>query len=185
MKRRFGWSSQTLFDHDQRQPHRRYEWWASLPTVFVNNLSKRVSKRALWEVFNHYGTVMDVFVKFHSRKPFTFAFIRFKLESDCQRAVVEVNNNAQRTRGDRTYKEVLMGNVNDTGAFVPPGECLKGAESTEARPCLKESVEEASFNFELKENDVNWLEFVIIGRLKENMDWRYVAKLMSENDVPC
>ncbi|XVF47771.1 hypothetical protein PTKIN_Ptkin03bG0137100 [Pterospermum kingtungense] len=58
-----------------------------LPAVLVNNLSRRVSKRALWEVFNQYGAVMDIFISFCSRKPSTFAFVRYRWESECCRAI--------------------------------------------------------------------------------------------------
>ncbi|KAK8652336.1 hypothetical protein V6N13_061356 [Hibiscus sabdariffa] len=38
-------------------------------TTFVDNLSRRVLRGALWEVFNHYGKVIRVFISMAKKKP--------------------------------------------------------------------------------------------------------------------
>ncbi|XVE85972.1 hypothetical protein DITRI_Ditri17bG0134800 [Diplodiscus trichospermus] len=68
------------------------DWRASLFTVFINNLSRRVSRRALWEVFSIYGRVLDVFINFKSRKPATYAFVRYKTVKERMRTIAERNN---------------------------------------------------------------------------------------------
>ncbi|KAK8621332.1 hypothetical protein V6N13_067767 [Hibiscus sabdariffa] len=65
-------------------------------TAFVDNLSRRVSRGALWEVFSHYGKVIRVFISMAKKKPrykeTTFAFVRFAKEKDMYRAIEKMNN---------------------------------------------------------------------------------------------
>ncbi|XVF06595.1 hypothetical protein REPUB_Repub06bG0062500 [Reevesia pubescens] len=71
-----------------------FDWRSSLHSVFVENLSSRISRGALWEAFNTYGRVVDVFIpkSFPGRdRSFTFAFVRFKLESEAMKAIKEGN----------------------------------------------------------------------------------------------
>ena len=52
-------------------------------TIFMGNLSKRVSRRALWEAISEYGKVVDVYIPRANNRPakgYTFAFVRYKLE---------------------------------------------------------------------------------------------------------
>ncbi|XVF15206.1 hypothetical protein REPUB_Repub09cG0130500 [Reevesia pubescens] len=75
--------------------HGRSDWRSKLYTIFVGNLSVRVSKGALWEAFCGYGRVMDVYIPSSNRhgksKSFTFAFVRYKFYDEMQRAIVEGN----------------------------------------------------------------------------------------------
>ncbi|XVE72809.1 hypothetical protein DITRI_Ditri11bG0068500 [Diplodiscus trichospermus] len=58
-------------------------------SVLVDNLSVRVPKSALWEVFNVYGTVVDVYINspksWRLRRGITFTFIRYRTSSKMQR----------------------------------------------------------------------------------------------------
>ena len=47
---------------DQRRKEAISNWRSSLFTVFVDNLSHRVPKGALWEVFCEYGNMVDVYI---------------------------------------------------------------------------------------------------------------------------
>ncbi|XVF60057.1 hypothetical protein PTKIN_Ptkin08bG0012300 [Pterospermum kingtungense] len=122
-KRHFPKSSQYFLDRIQTR--NTDEWRSRFPTVFINNLSRRVSKSTLWEAFNQYGVVMDVFISFRSSKPLTFAFMRYIWESECHRAVVNGNQriidgriiSIRRARYWWTYRknplgEALVGNSN-------------------------------------------------------------------------
>ncbi|XVE63687.1 hypothetical protein DITRI_Ditri07aG0039900 [Diplodiscus trichospermus] len=89
------------FGGEQMPPRYRREglsedWRANLFSIFVDSLSRRVSKVALWEAFNNYGRVMDVyihsFVKGNREKETTFAFVRYKFEAEMIR-VIEGGNN--------------------------------------------------------------------------------------------
>ena len=79
-------------------PHRKatsVDWRSSLLSIFVGNLSNRVSKSALWEAFLEYGRVVDVYIPRFSKsspKGYTFAFVRYKSESDMRKAIVFGNN---------------------------------------------------------------------------------------------
>ncbi|GMI84846.1 hypothetical protein HRI_002153900 [Hibiscus trionum] len=74
-------------DSDQNQ----VEW-----VVFVDNLSRRVSRGALREFFCHYEEVKRVFIPYDNRKPkyrdCTFAFVHFAEERGMIRAIELVNN---------------------------------------------------------------------------------------------
>ncbi|GMJ07514.1 hypothetical protein HRI_004420600 [Hibiscus trionum] len=64
--------------------------------IFIDNLSRRVSRGALWELFNHYGRVERVLIptvnnKTKYRKS-TFAFVTLRSEKDLQSAIVAVHN---------------------------------------------------------------------------------------------
>ncbi|XVF06767.1 hypothetical protein REPUB_Repub06bG0079100 [Reevesia pubescens] len=71
-------------------------WSSDLYTVFVENVSRIISKRTLWEGSNSYGKVMDVYISLFDKsgKPrlVTFAFVRFKLKSEFEKAILEGNN---------------------------------------------------------------------------------------------
>lgn len=61
-------------------------------SVFISNLSGRISRIELWELFSYYGRVKDVFVRFRRSKPHTFAFVRYQYEWECDRAIVWAND---------------------------------------------------------------------------------------------
>ncbi|XVF77530.1 hypothetical protein PTKIN_Ptkin14bG0052100 [Pterospermum kingtungense] len=70
------------------------DWRDSLFTVFIDRLSIRVSRSILWELFNHYGKVVDVFLpsKYsHQFKRIRFTFVRYKLEAEMHRAIQMAN----------------------------------------------------------------------------------------------
>ncbi|KAK8529126.1 hypothetical protein V6N13_102058 [Hibiscus sabdariffa] len=64
--------------------------------VFVDNLSRRVSRGALWELFSHYGRVNHVFISMTNKKPkyrvSTFAFVRFGSKKAMNLAIEKTNN---------------------------------------------------------------------------------------------
>ncbi|XP_039054991.1 serine/arginine-rich splicing factor SC35-like [Hibiscus syriacus] len=64
-------------------------------TVFVGNLSKRVTRSELREIFNHYGRIVRVFIPSFmvktNYKSSTFAFVQYAVEEGCRRAVMNVN----------------------------------------------------------------------------------------------
>ncbi|XP_039007793.1 RNA-binding protein with serine-rich domain 1-like [Hibiscus syriacus] len=64
-------------------------------TVFVDNLSKRVTRRELREIFDIYGRVLRVYIPSFMVKPnyksSTFAFVQYAMEEGCRRAIQNVN----------------------------------------------------------------------------------------------
>ena len=72
------------------------DWRSNLYSAFVDNLSLRVSKGALWDAFCDYGKVVDVhiprFPKRQNNKGTTFAFVRYKFESELLKAIEGGNN---------------------------------------------------------------------------------------------
>ncbi|XVF04126.1 hypothetical protein REPUB_Repub05bG0055200 [Reevesia pubescens] len=72
------------------------DWRSKLFTVFVDNLSFRVAKPALREVFNVYGKVCDLYIPVNGgiRKGRTsnFSFIRYFYEDEMWKAIEGGNN---------------------------------------------------------------------------------------------
>ncbi|KAL4323977.1 hypothetical protein GQ457_11G027850 [Hibiscus cannabinus] len=62
-------------------------------SIFVDNISKRIHQRSLWEAFQEYGSVLDVFIAYNSTrrrgKATTFAFERFGNEEEAKSALVK------------------------------------------------------------------------------------------------
>ncbi|KAL4325562.1 hypothetical protein GQ457_11G020250 [Hibiscus cannabinus] len=74
----------------QRPAAANGEW-----TAFVDNLSRCISRKTLWEIFRHHGKVVKVFIPSNNRKPnykfSTFAFIHFASRGDLERAIHRTN----------------------------------------------------------------------------------------------
>ncbi|XVF31576.1 hypothetical protein REPUB_Repub17cG0002600 [Reevesia pubescens] len=81
---------------NHRGGSRSYDWRSSLSSVFVANLSKRVSKEALWEAFGMYGRVLDVYISRFDKegkiRNVTFAFVRYKFDNEAEKVIEEGNN---------------------------------------------------------------------------------------------
>ncbi|OMO54979.1 hypothetical protein COLO4_36277 [Corchorus olitorius] len=73
----------------------RVDWRSMLHSVFVGNISRNVKKKDLWDWFNRFGRVVDVYIPKSARlragESSAFAFVRYKLERDAHRAI-EVGN---------------------------------------------------------------------------------------------
>ncbi|XVF49150.1 hypothetical protein PTKIN_Ptkin03bG0245300 [Pterospermum kingtungense] len=67
------------------------DWIANLHTIFINNLSYRVSRKVLWDLFNIYRRVADVYIKYSRNRSYTFAFVRYWLDLESKRAIAEAN----------------------------------------------------------------------------------------------
>ncbi|XVF77615.1 hypothetical protein PTKIN_Ptkin14bG0060200 [Pterospermum kingtungense] len=212
------------------------DWRANLFTIFINNLSSRLSRRVIWEAFNLYGVMVDVFVKFQSKKPFTFAFVRYKKESECVRAIAERDNcridgrfikvkraafgwrnrRVQSANGPKTrlaamkkpthmewkirhhhsYKEVLESDMIRTDKdvlsshkkVVRDDKELVVADKDKASvkcPMEIENTDEEILEFNTPEEELKWLENVILGRVKEDVPISEVRKVLKDNGVDC
>ncbi|XP_039015768.1 polyadenylate-binding protein RBP47-like [Hibiscus syriacus] len=64
-------------------------------TVFVDNLSKKVSRRELREILNHYGRVLRVFIVIFFKKPHykssIFAFVQYAKEEGRRRVIQNIH----------------------------------------------------------------------------------------------
>ncbi|KAK8598505.1 hypothetical protein V6N13_094474 [Hibiscus sabdariffa] len=90
-------------------------------TAFVDNLSRRVTRGALWELFNHYGKVTGIFIPTVNKKPrykfSTFAFVQFASSGDLDRAIRSTNKSkidgrfivVSKARFTNTQKENILG----------------------------------------------------------------------------
>ncbi|OMO94154.1 hypothetical protein COLO4_16499 [Corchorus olitorius] len=75
------------------QVREAFDWRSSLFSVFISNLSRRVSRLLLWDAFMDYGRVADVFIQRRSRQigSTTFAFVRYWNEKDALLALENAN----------------------------------------------------------------------------------------------
>ncbi|OMO93018.1 hypothetical protein COLO4_17157 [Corchorus olitorius] len=66
---------------------------SSLFSVFIGNLSHRVSRFSLWDAFSDYGRITDVFIKKRSKQkgPTTYAIVRYWVEKDAHLALEKAN----------------------------------------------------------------------------------------------
>ncbi|GMJ12435.1 hypothetical protein HRI_004912700 [Hibiscus trionum] len=62
-------------------------------STFIDNLSRRVPRTALWELFNHHGKVRKFFKPSVNRKPKykdnTFAIVHFRSHEDMRKAIYD------------------------------------------------------------------------------------------------
>ncbi|XVF85982.1 hypothetical protein PTKIN_Ptkin17bG0160800 [Pterospermum kingtungense] len=201
------------------------DWRANFHSVFINNLSKRVSKQSLWEAFNAYGRVADVYINFHSNKSYTFAFVRYKWEGESRKAIVEGDNrvidgrmirvkkafsgwkamevnmvrkrpvvseskNASRVwhaKERKSYKEALVGSVVslDAVAYQEGLEKTKKSDEGLRKKQIDDETMEFSFNLEVPENEMSWLENSVIGRLKEQRSLERIRETLVVNGIKC
>ncbi|OMO61735.1 hypothetical protein COLO4_33347 [Corchorus olitorius] len=69
-----------------------FRWLLSLHTTFVSNISTRISRKDIWDLFNDYGGVVDVFVPSRRRNSSSiFAFVRYCYEEKRIKAVTLAN----------------------------------------------------------------------------------------------
>ncbi|XVF70808.1 hypothetical protein PTKIN_Ptkin11bG0191400 [Pterospermum kingtungense] len=101
------------------------DWRAKLFTVFVDRISKKVSKRFLWRFFKDYGKVVDVFIPkrvLNGNRRFVFAFVRFKQESEFNNAIAKANNrfidgwHIKVSRENHDKKEIRKGKMKSCDA---------------------------------------------------------------------
>ncbi|GMI99180.1 hypothetical protein HRI_003587300 [Hibiscus trionum] len=86
-ERRFGGSRPARrFEAVQKNQTRGAEW-----TIFVDNVSRRVSRHALRDIFSNFGRVCRVFIPLRNEKPkykyVTFAFVSMEKQEEMERAI--------------------------------------------------------------------------------------------------
>ncbi|OMO60149.1 hypothetical protein COLO4_33926 [Corchorus olitorius] len=91
---------------DKGQASVLVDWRSKLFSVFIANLSIRVSRHALWDSFSDYGRVADVFIQRRNRQkgPTTYAFDRFWNEKDAYLGLVKADQRYLEGSRIRTYK---------------------------------------------------------------------------------
>ncbi|XVF66820.1 hypothetical protein PTKIN_Ptkin10aG0068400 [Pterospermum kingtungense] len=198
------------------------DWRANFHSVFISNLSRRVSKQSLWEAFNACGRVVDVYINFHSQNQHTFAFVIYKWEEDSRNVIVEGNNkvidalsirvkkvfsgrrvNMVRRRAVvsesknafeegkakecSSYKEALVGSTGSPEVAASQ-ERLKKIRKLDEGLCKKQindEIVEFSFNLEVPEKEMIWLENTVIGRLKELSQFGKIRETLEEIGIKC
>ncbi|KAE8664767.1 hypothetical protein F3Y22_tig00112738pilonHSYRG00325 [Hibiscus syriacus] len=94
-------------------------------TAFVDNLSKRVSRRELRELFSSHGPVVRVFIPRETRNPkykfSTFAVVHFGNEESLNRAIAKLNGSMidgwRISVGTARYKDARVRSVRDERSY--------------------------------------------------------------------
>ncbi|XVE52570.1 hypothetical protein DITRI_Ditri02bG0132100 [Diplodiscus trichospermus] len=174
----------------QKKPS-NVDWRESLFTVFVSNLSKRDSRRALREAFSAYGRVVDVFILFQGTRPTTYASVRYKHESEMKNAIVFGRNrridglviNVKKTdygwKDRRKIFHIKTGSRRTADRSIN----LHLYEKKDSR--LYKDVEwdkffEVNYNVEIPEEDLEWLSRSVVGRLQDEMTIKMDANQIRE-----
>ncbi|XVE68528.1 hypothetical protein DITRI_Ditri09bG0075200 [Diplodiscus trichospermus] len=148
---------------------------ANLHTVFVDRLSKRVSKKALWDLIDLYGDVMDIYIPYrlhHSNRRTAFAFVRkFGKEKITNgtfkpRTTMTLDFNGS---DHRTYKEVALGHFYGDAGLEDKNNRLEDPgrldnEQIDDDEELKSFVE---FNHTIADSELDWLKKSVIVTVKE------------------
>ncbi|XVF21618.1 hypothetical protein REPUB_Repub12eG0105900 [Reevesia pubescens] len=205
MSHRDSYRLQTISHKSGHQNHKilmqRLEWRSRLHSVFVDNIRCRVSRNALWEAFNQYGRVVDVYlspsVKQGKARSFTFAFVRYKHEHEALKAIMEGDRRKidgcfifvkkTNVRDGRSYKDVLVG-------FAPQkGDERSGDFDIEMEVCpgkVNEVYDDSAakaVNFEigLPKNDMDWLYRSAIGRPVGFLSFVDVQTVLKRKNINC
>ncbi|KAK8675953.1 hypothetical protein V6N13_034011 [Hibiscus sabdariffa] len=101
-------------------------------TVSVENLSWRVTRGVLWELFNHHGKITKVFIPAVNKKPIykfsTFAFEQFASSEDLDRAIRSTN----KSKIDGRVIAFSKNRVGHAVIEVGINKCDNGPKSNEA-----------------------------------------------------
>ncbi|KAK8633607.1 hypothetical protein V6N13_014451 [Hibiscus sabdariffa] len=171
--------------------------------VFVDNLSKRVSRGALWEVFSHYGKVIRVFISMVNKKPrykvTTFAFVRFANEKDMNRAIDRMNNSKIDGRvisvakakfpvpdgaskladleglDSRTFKDVLIGK--------PKSRIVQRQKNDIKTTATDGNSQSRLFDIHIPTNDIAWIDLSLVVVLKQLYDMEFIQNVLLSDGI--
>ncbi|XVE91459.1 hypothetical protein REPUB_Repub01dG0011700 [Reevesia pubescens] len=122
-----------------KTPYRRlennnFDWRTTLQSVFVKNLSRRVTKEALWEVFSLYGRVVDVHIPFSIRvdkdRNSLFAFVRYKRDFEAKKAIEEGNDRRINGRFIKVQKALPRSKKNNNTSKMDKENSVLGVLKT-------------------------------------------------------
>ncbi|EOX91876.1 Uncharacterized protein TCM_000936 [Theobroma cacao] len=113
-------------------------WRSSIHSIFVTNLSRRVTTQGLKDFFDVYGRVRDVFIslKQNPNKTTTFAFVRYKETWEMERAILQ--NNGRKLDGYHLMEEFEWLNRSAVGTLSTyvHHEILQGIFAEEGYQCI-------------------------------------------------
>ncbi|XVE90105.1 hypothetical protein DITRI_Ditri20bG0050800 [Diplodiscus trichospermus] len=154
------------------------DWRVNLFTIFVDRLSTRVSRKALLEVFNLYGKVVDVFIPLRKRREdskTTFALVRYKHENEMRRATERANN-----RKIDGWHVLLEG-------LEEPYKVLRSNQDL-SEGMKKENSEVETviiYDHMIPDSEVEWLQGCAIRRFRDGMNVKKAQDLIEAEDISC
>ncbi|XVE49497.1 hypothetical protein DITRI_Ditri01bG0087100 [Diplodiscus trichospermus] len=148
-------------------------------------------RKALWEVFNLYGKIMDVFISFNGKRKeskTTFAFVRCKHENEMWKAIGMTNNrkiNGWHVQDQCSYKEVLVG-LNSNYLEEPFKELRSDHILNERTNREGQEVDtEITYNYKIPDSEIEWLQGCAIGRLRDGMNIKNVQDILEAAPASC
>ncbi|KAK8708816.1 hypothetical protein V6N13_059852 [Hibiscus sabdariffa] len=171
-------------------------------TAFVNNLSKRVSRKALWDLFSYYGKVCQVYIPFaYNRTKYRvsmFAFVQFHNQKDLIFAIEKVNNSLvdglrmcvskakvtsehkvfrDSTRDNRSYKSALLGKPKKV--FYSP---IKNTKVGVSDPKIKPH-KDSLLDFDIPAQEMSWLNCCLVGVVKNRFSSNFIQSAMDSKGL--
>ncbi|KAL4304512.1 hypothetical protein GQ457_10G029590 [Hibiscus cannabinus] len=170
-------------------------------TVFIDNLSKRVSRGALWELFSHYGKVSQVFIIMADRKPryqhSTFAFVRLMAKVGMLRAIEKMNNakidgrfiTVSKARFPASHKKMKSTNSVEVCDGEKTKTCqgnvgsIKEYMGNRRTPAMKREGLNSLFDIHVPAKDIAWIDLSLVGVLKELYDLDFIQKALLSDGI--
>ncbi|XVE86626.1 hypothetical protein DITRI_Ditri18aG0049600 [Diplodiscus trichospermus] len=162
----------------------------------------------LGEVLSAYGKVVDAFIPFHVSKPTTFAFVRYRYESEMEKAIILGMNrrihgliikdrgkgairsselNFDKEKDGRSYKEVVI-RVSDDKRKEKEKSLMKSVVESSDRNAVQREEDnffEVNYNVDISKEELEWLNRSVIGRLQEDMIVKLASNLVREVGFNC
>ncbi|KAK8478146.1 hypothetical protein V6N11_059511, partial [Hibiscus sabdariffa] len=166
-------------------------------TVFVDNLSRRVPRGAIWELFNHYRKVFQVFISMVNKKlryqDSTFAFVRFVNEEGMLRAIEKMNNikidGIDRQAFAKGAKNPLIGFKVDSRSFrevlmsePKPGRSNSRMDDKMSPPLVREGLKSLC-DIHIPAKEIAWIDLSLVGVLKELYDLEFIQKALLSDGI--
>ncbi|XVF07560.1 hypothetical protein REPUB_Repub06bG0149800 [Reevesia pubescens] len=113
------------------------DWRSNLYTMFVENISCRISKSALCDSFSVYGRVVDVYILLFNKdgkvRPVTFAFVRFKYRFELDKTIREGNNRKMDGRFIRVKEASISKSMVGAAKSINPHSVFKDSDKVVKR----------------------------------------------------
>ncbi|XVF87131.1 hypothetical protein PTKIN_Ptkin18bG0094900 [Pterospermum kingtungense] len=189
------------------------DWRARVYTIFVDRLSKRVSKKALWVLFDLFGKVVDVFIPKGTRmnrRRTTFAFSRYWSEREMQNAIRMGNNkevdgwvisvkqasfgwqdrnrwvmNKVVARKEKRRYEWIESSTDDHVEMKNSEDEVEEENMGNGNKWDFDLVESVTFNKIPLDSDLGWFHCSAIGRLKDHLSLNEVCNGVRESGIDC
>ncbi|KAK8600345.1 hypothetical protein V6N12_050201 [Hibiscus sabdariffa] len=146
-------------------------------TAFVNNLSKRVSRKALWDLFSYYGKPsmyrrgeIWVWIVFGNGRDYSSSYAHPRVTS-------EHKVFRDSTRDNRSYKSALLGKPKKV--FYSP---IKNTKVGVSDPKIKPH-KDSLLDFDIPAQEMSWLNCCLVGVVKNRFSSNFIQSAMDSKGL--